>query len=137
MLNQPSVKRIQNYYDSMGRKDAGLNNIRDMQHEGKSPFKSANLQEIFLNSCRKNENTVRIELLKGEAKEGKIIGFDTQSVILSNDQTQCIIYKSAITAVIPTESVQYIFNEILKKGYMQHDADDYLHVRTEKACNHA
>jgi host factor-I protein len=137
MLNQSSCKRISNYYEPAGRKASGMNNIRDMQHDGKNPFKSANLQEIFLNSCRKNENTVRIELLKGEPKEGKIIGFDTQSVILSNDQTQCIIYKSAITAVIPTESVQYIFNEILKKDYSHNNADDFLHIGAEKACHHA
>lgn len=137
MLNQPAVKKIPNYFDPMEHKSGNMNTIRDMQHEGKSPFKSANLQEIFLNNCRKNENIVRIELLKGDAKEGKIIGFDTQSVILSNEQTQCIIYKSAITAVIPTESVQYIFNEIYKKDYTHSIEEDYLQIRTEKACHNS
>lgn len=129
MYNRQSVKRMPNFYESFDRKGNVNPPSRDtMQNDAKNPFKGANLQEIFLNNCRKNENNVRIELLKGDAKEGRIIGFDSQSVILSDAHTQYLIYKSAITAVIPAESVQYIFNEINKKEYISSNLEGYLHI---------
>ncbi|MBN1892815.1 MAG: RNA chaperone Hfq [Clostridiales bacterium] len=80
-------------------------------------FKNANLQEIFLNNCRKNGNIVSVYLVAGERRRGVIIGFDNQSIILSDNNTQNLIYKSSITSVIPEENVQYIFGENLKKDF--------------------
>ena len=74
-------------------------------------FKSGNLQDIFLNNCRKNEDSVRIEITNGSEKRGKIIGFDSQAVILGDERTQQMIYKHNITSITPEEKVQYIFSE--------------------------
>jgi len=113
MYQQPTMKRLPTFYEA-GERRTG--NTRDpIIPESKSSFKSANLQEIFLNNCRKNENRVRVELLRGETRTGRIVGFDSQSVILADDHTQYLIYKSAISSVIPEEPVQYIFNEIHKR----------------------
>jgi host factor-I protein len=87
------------------------------QKEAFRAFKNANLQEIFLNNCRKNNNIVTIYLLAGERRRGVIVGFDNQSIILDADNTQNLIYKSAITAVIPEEEVQYIFGEGVKRDF--------------------
>lgn len=80
-------------------------------------FKNANLQEIFLNNCRKNRDIVSVYLIAGERRRGVIIGFDNQSIILSDNNTQNLIYKSSITSVIPEEEVQYIFGENLKRDF--------------------
>ncbi len=80
-------------------------------------FKAANLQEIFLNNCRKNEDSVCVELVHGERRVCKIIGFDSQSVILAGENTQYLVFKSAIAAITPEQPVQYIFNEIRKRDY--------------------
>jgi host factor-I protein len=78
-------------------------------------FKNANLQEIFLNNCRKNGNIVSVYLLSGEIRRGIIVGFDNQSIILDANHTQNLIYKSSITSVIPEDEVQYIFGDSLKR----------------------
>lgn len=101
----------------------------DHSKESSRSFKNANLQEIFLNNCRKNENTVNVDLLAGERRRGVIIGFDNQSVILSENNTQRLIYKNAISTIIPDEEVQYIFSELLKKEY----SDSFNHVRNLQA----
>lgn len=80
-------------------------------------FKNANLQEIFLNNCRKNGDIVIIHMLAGKARRGTIIGFDNQSIILSDDNSQNLIYKSAIASVVPEEEVRYIFGEPMRKEY--------------------
>lgn len=82
-------------------------------------FKNANLQEIFLNNCRKNENLVHVDTIKGERHTGKIIGFDSQSVILCHENSQILLYKSAVCVITPVQAVQYIFNEANKRDYFQ------------------
>ncbi len=85
------------------------------QREAFRSFKNANLQEIFLNNCRKNGNVVSVYLLAGEIRRGIIVGFDNQSIILEANRTQNLIYKSSITTVIPEDEVQYIFGDNLKR----------------------
>lgn len=89
--------------------------VQDYSKEPSRSFKNANLQEIFLNNCRKNENIVIIELLAGERRRGIIIGFDSQSIILSDNKSQNLIFKNAIASVAPEDEVQYIFSEVQKK----------------------
>lgn len=87
------------------------------QKEAFRSFKNANLQEIFLNNCRKNNNIVTIHLVAGERRRGVIVGFDNQSIILDADNTQNLIYKSSITSVVPEEEVQYIFGEGARRDF--------------------
>jgi len=79
-------------------------------------FKNGNLQDIFLNNCRKNQDSVVIRMIDGSGSRGKIIGFDNQSVILSMQTRQLMIYKTGIISIAPDDSVQYIFNEALRNG---------------------
>lgn len=81
------------------------------------PFRSANLQEIFLNNCRKNLDVVEVVLVNGSSQCGTIIGFDSQSLILDDGKTQSLIYKSSVAKIEPTSQVRYIFNEELMKEY--------------------
>jgi host factor-I protein len=85
------------------------------------------LQDVFLNHCRREKIFVTIQLLDQSIKQGQIIGFDSQSIILDEEGRQHLIYKSAIVAVNPKEQVNYIFNESyrneLSKGYTEYTAD--------------
>ncbi len=112
MYQQSAVKKTTGLFEDNAKNNYG--SIDSFTGDSRRIFKNANLQEIFLNNCRKNENIVHIELIRGEKRTGKIIGFDSQSVILSSMETQFLIYKSAIATVIPDKPVQYIFNELHK-----------------------
>ncbi len=135
MYHQPAMKRVPTLFET-GERRPGIS--RDpMVPEAKGAFKSANLQEIFLNNCRKNENRIRVELLRGESRTGRIVGFDSQSVILADELSQYLIYKSAISCVIPEEPVQYIFNEIHRRDEIYDTYGNDLHMRSEKPRNDA
>jgi host factor-I protein len=94
------------------------------------------LQDVFLNFCRKEKTPVTIQLLDHSIKNGHIIGFDSQTIILDEEGHQHLIYKSAIVAINPQVQVNYIFNENYKndilnerdrgdlsKGYPEYAAD--------------
>ena len=112
MYQQNALRKATGIFEETTKNTYG--GIEPFTGDNRRLFKNANLQEIFLNNCRKNENIVHIELVRGEKRTGKIIGFDSQSVILSSMENQFLIYKSAIAAVIPDKPVQYIFNELHK-----------------------
>lgn len=74
-------------------------------------FKSGNLQEIFLNNCRKNEDIVTICISSGETLRGHIVGFDLHVIILGGENWQTMLYKAGIVSIRPCQNVQYIFKE--------------------------
>ncbi len=137
MYHQPAMKKVNGFFEDSENRNVYGNGTDSFSRDNPRMFKNANLQEIFLNNCRKNENTVSIELVRGEKRTGIIVGFDSQSVILSCMDSQLLIYKSAITAVVPEKSVQYIFNELHKKEYYDPNGFEYLHTGTEQACHNA
>lgn len=95
--------------------------------ERDSGNKDMKLQDVFLNHCRRDKVMVSMQLLDQSIKTGQIIGFDSLSIILSNEGQQHLIYKSAIVAINPLEQVNYIFNEAYRhiplKGYPEYPAD--------------
>lgn len=135
MYHQPVFRKSSGFYEESDRKNTYGNGADPFAKDTGRSFKGANLQEIFLNNCRKNENIVNIELIQGQRHTGKIIGFDSQSVILAASETQFLIYKSAISSVIPEKPVQYIFNELHRHDYCDIAEYDYLHAAAEEACN--
>ena len=135
MYQQPVFKKSKSFFEDVDNRNAYISSVDSFPADSRKMFKNANLQEIFLNNCRKNENVVHIELVMGEKRTGKIIGFDSQSVILSSMESQFLIYKNAIAAVIPEKSVQYIFNELHKLEYC--GRNDYLQAGAEESCNNA
>ena len=137
MYHQPAFKKSVGFFEETDHRNSYGGGNDPFSGDNRRMFKNANLQEIFLNNCRKNENLVHIELIQGDKRTGKIIGFDSQSVILSSMETQFLIYKSAIAAVIPDKPVQYIFNELHKQQYYGQGEFDYLHIGAEEACNNA
>lgn len=64
-----------------------------------------NLQDIFLNSLRKSKTPVTMFLVKGVKLQGIITWFDNFSVLLRRDGNSQLVYKHAISTVMPAQPV--------------------------------
>jgi host factor-I protein len=71
-----------------------------------SSEKSQNLQDVFLNSVRKTKVPVTIFLVNGVKLQGIITGFDSFCVLLRRDSHSQLVYKHAISTIMPTQPVQ-------------------------------
>ena len=60
-----------------------------------------NLQDIFLNTLRKSKTPVTMFLVKGVKLQGIITWFDNFSVLLRRDGQSQLIYKHAISTIMP------------------------------------
>ena len=72
------------------------------------PEKSNNLQDIFLNTLRKQKTPVTMFLVKGVKLQGIITWFDNFSVLLRRDGQSQLIYKHAISTVMPASTVDLL-----------------------------
>ena len=66
--------------------------------------KGQSLQDPFLNALRKDRIPVSIYLVSGIKLQGQIESFDQFVILLRNTISQ-MIYKSAISTVVPTRNV--------------------------------
>ncbi len=69
--------------------------------------KQPRIQEKFLNAIRKANVRVKIYLENGVKLEGKIRYFDTFTILLKEGPRQVLVYKHAITTVIPKKPVEF------------------------------
>ena len=60
------------------------------------------LQDTFLNSVRKNRNPVTLFLVNGVKLQGVITWFDNFSVLLRREGTVQLVYKHAISTIMPS-----------------------------------
>ena len=67
--------------------------------------KGQSLQDPFLNALRKERVPVSIFLVNGIKLQGQIESFDQFVVLLKNSVSQ-MIYKHAISTVVPSRSVR-------------------------------
>ena len=67
--------------------------------------KTQNLQDMFLNQARREKLAVTMFLMNGFQLRGVIRGFDGFTVILDSDGKQQMIYKHAISTVVPVRPV--------------------------------
>ena len=68
--------------------------------------KANNLQDLFLNTVRKAKTPVTMFLVKGVKLQGIITWFDNFSVLLRRDGQSQLIYKHAISTVMPQQSAR-------------------------------
>lgn len=69
-----------------------------------------NLQDVFLNKARKGSNTITIYLINGYQIRGVVKGFDNYTIILDSEGKQQLIYKHAISTIIPVKPINLINN---------------------------
>ena len=69
--------------------------------------KTNNLQEIFLTQARRDRRPVTMFLMNGFQMKGIITGFDSFVVVLSSEGKQQMIYKHAISTMVPLQPVRF------------------------------
>jgi host factor-I protein len=84
------------------------------------PDKVNNLQDMFLNSLRRTKTPVTMFLVKGVKLQGIITWFDNFSVLLRRDGQAQLIYKHAISTIMPAQpldlgSLQEAFDEQVER----------------------
>ncbi|TDI65464.1 MAG: RNA chaperone Hfq [Alphaproteobacteria bacterium] len=65
-----------------------------------------NLQDTFLNAVRKEKSPVTIFLVNGVKLQGVITWFDNFCVLLRRDNQSQLVYKHAISTVMPVQPIQ-------------------------------
>jgi host factor-I protein len=72
--------------------------------------KGQNLQDNFLNTLRKEHTPVSIFLVNGIKLQGKVDSFDQYVIMLKNTISQ-MVYKHAISTIVPSKSVKMTRDE--------------------------
>lgn len=72
--------------------------------------KTQNLQDQFLNHIRKNKTPVTVFLINGVKLQGIITWFDNFCVLLRRDGHSQLVYKHAISTVMPVSPIQLYDN---------------------------
>ena len=67
--------------------------------------KAINLQDVLLNQLRKEKILITVFLTNGFQLKGTIKGFDNFVVILESEGKQQMIYKHAISTLMPSKPV--------------------------------
>lgn len=70
-----------------------------------------NLQDYFLNIIRRENIAVTIFLVNGFQLRGNVKGFDNFTVILESEGKTDLIYKHAISTIVPARSIPLNFDE--------------------------
>ena len=64
-----------------------------------------NLQDVFLNQARRERQLVTVFLMNGFQMRGIVRGFDSFTVVVDCEGKQELIYKHAISTLIPTRNI--------------------------------
>nr|WP_326214609.1 RNA chaperone Hfq [uncultured Oscillibacter sp.] len=65
----------------------------------------ANLQELFLLRARRDKVPVTMFLMNGFQMRGTITGYDAFVVVLEGEGRQQVVYKHAISTIVPARTV--------------------------------
>ena len=79
------------------------------KNKGKRPMsseKTQNVQDVFLNYIRKQKTSVTVFLVNGVKLQGIVTWFDNFSVLLRRDGHTQLVYKHAISTIMPSTPVQ-------------------------------
>ena len=72
---------------------------------GASAGKGQNLQDQFLNLLRKHKTPVTMFLVKGVKLQGIVTWFDNFSILLRRDGQSQLVYKHAVSTIMPSQPV--------------------------------
>ena len=67
--------------------------------------KPVNLQDVFLNTLRKEKTDVTVFLMNGFLIKGVIRGYDSFVILIESDGRQQVIYKHAVSTISPSRPV--------------------------------
>jgi host factor-I protein len=66
-----------------------------------------NLQDNYLNIARKEKSELTIYLMNGVPIKGKVLSFDNFTILVEVDKKQNMIYKHAVSTIVPAKPLQY------------------------------
>ena len=68
-----------------------------------------NIQDSFLNQARRDRVAVTLHLADGSDLYGKIIAFDSFTVVIVNEERdeQYLVYKHAVASIQPSENIRW------------------------------
>src|SRR5471030_2325279 len=87
-------------------KTAKLDVVQTKTKSNQMAEKSQNVQDVFLNAIRKQKIPVTIFLVNGVKLQGIVTWFDNFSVLLRRDAHSQLVYKHAISTIMPVTPVQ-------------------------------
>ncbi|RCL79503.1 MAG: RNA chaperone Hfq [SAR116 cluster bacterium] len=67
--------------------------------------KTQNLQDVFLNTARRQHISVTLFLVNGVKLQGLITWFDNYSILLKRDGHIQLIYKHAVSTIMPATAI--------------------------------
>ena len=77
--------------------------------------KAQSIQDLFLNNLRKSKTPVTMFLVKGVKLQGIVTWFDNFSVMLRRDGQSQLVYKHAISTVMPAQPIDLsVFSELME-----------------------
>lgn len=69
-----------------------------------------NLQDVFLNQVRKERTSITVFLVNGFQIKGIVKGFDSYIIVIESEGKQQMIYKHAISTIVPSKTVNFLNN---------------------------
>lgn len=87
--------------------------------------KSQSLQDPYLNALRKERVPVSVYLVNGIKLQGQIESFDAFVLLLRNNISQ-MVYKHAISTIVPARNVRLPMHDEDNKGNEAKDDDDHV-----------
>jgi host factor-I protein len=66
-----------------------------------------NLQDHFLNTARKEKIDINIYLVNGVPIKGKVLSFDNFTILMEVEKRQNLIYKHAVSTIVPLRPIPY------------------------------
>ncbi|ONI44912.1 RNA chaperone Hfq [Candidatus Epulonipiscioides gigas] len=73
--------------------------------------KSVNLQDVVLNQLRKERIIATVFLTNGFQIKGTVKGFDNFVVLIDSEGKQQLLYKHAISTIVPSKTLHLNQNE--------------------------
>lgn len=72
------------------------------------PHKSLNLQDVFLNSVRRDKTMITVFLVNGFQLRGSVKGFDNYVILMEVEGKVNMIYKHAVSTIVPMKNVSIL-----------------------------
>jgi host factor-I protein len=66
-----------------------------------------NLQDVYINNARKDKVDLTVFLMNGVPIRGRVISFDNYTILLEVDKKQNLIFKHAISTIVPVKPIPY------------------------------
>lgn len=78
--------------------------------------KTVNVQDVFLNHVRKNKVPVTVFLVNGVKLQGVVTWFDTATMLLRRDGHSQLVYKHAVSTLMPQGPIQLFDGQSANDG---------------------